>query len=297
MSALKQYLITTTLATLASSVFAQNYLDVIKLDHTEGLTQYSDSAHEPTAFNESTADITLPIVISEKTAIVTGTWLEHSHFQIADQNPRDLYSTLLKIGLNHKIDSHWSATLVLLPKLSSDLKVVDKNQFQLGALALMKYEVNPSLSYKFGAYINNDLYGPMLVPIVGLYFNKGPWEVNAALPITADASYGITKSVRVGAKFLGTNKSVRLNDGSDTYIHRINNELSTYLSYRLGNIVVLAHGGYSAGRSFDSYQNGDKMNLAVSALRIGDKRQATSGSFGDGAFVKLALHYRINLDK
>src|SRR5690606_28468199 len=102
---------------------------------------------------------------------------------------------------------------ILLPKLSSDFKEINANDFQLGAIAILKYEKKDNLNYKLGAYYNSELFGPFFVPILGMYYlsPSEKLEIDLSLPLWADINYKVLEKVRVGANFAAFVRTYYLN--------------------------------------------------------------------------------------
>ena len=145
----------------------------------------------------------------------------------------------LKMGTNIKHSDKWSGTYMLLPKVSSDLKEIGRDDFQLGAVALMKYTKSDHFNYKFGAYTNSELFGPFLVPILGFYYlsPSDKFEAKVLLPLSVDLNYSFTKQARAGLNFKGQVRTYNLNkplfSETDRYLARSTNDIYTYVQYGL----------------------------------------------------------------
>lgn len=292
----RRWLVTLLGSSLHLFSLAQDYIDPVRISYTHGVHQQYTNSSEQAPFSELAVDLTTPIVINEKTALVTGALLEQTHFGVGPESTAvDVYGTMLKLGINHKHSEKWSGTYLLLPKLSSDLKRIAWKDMQVGALALVKYHPRKNLNYRLGAYLNSDLFGPMVVPIAGVYLLHNRWEINAALPITADVNYRLNNHMKLGAKFIGINKSYFLNHGGgDTYTEKVNNELGTYLEWASGPVHFRLLAGHSIARSTRIYHSEDQIDLSISALKFGNHRTPLNTTFGDGLILKASLFYRIH---
>ena len=136
---------------------AQNYIDILKLNlNTTPLNQF-DSSTQSTRVKEIGADLTLPIKINDKLAILTGLTYENIQSNVFEnQSSISVSSINLKIGVNKSIAQHWTASFIFLPKNSSDFKVIGKNDFQFGGIALFKYLKREDFNYKFALYYNSE---------------------------------------------------------------------------------------------------------------------------------------------
>lgn len=273
---------------------AQDYVDIVKVEHTRGVGQsfHQGGGHAP--FSETAIDLTLPIVLHKKTALITGALLEQTHLATHPESSAfEVYGAMAKLGINRKHTSRWSGTYLLLPKLSSNLEGLNGNDVQMGALVLLKYQPKAHLNYRVGCYANTDRFGPMVVPIAGIYWLRGRTEVSAALPITADINYRLLPHLRLGTRFAGINKTYHLHHEPGKYLEKVNNEWSVYAHMDWGRMNMQLFAGHSIARSFKSYDSDDRIDLSLSALKFGNDRMPVHTGFGDGFIFKAALFYRI----
>ncbi|MDH4092994.1 MAG: DUF6268 family outer membrane beta-barrel protein [Cyclobacteriaceae bacterium] len=283
------------------SVNAQNYVDLIRVDYS--LSKGNDFKDEAGSSDvqEWVVDTNLPIVLSEKSTLVSGFLFENVKVTAyPGEDEVSLYTLNLKLGLNQTYSEKWSATYILLPKISSDLESFGSNDFQFGLVSIFKMTKRANLNYKFGAYYNTELSGPFLVPLFGVYYKTNRWETNIVLPISLDINYALAKTFRVGFKFSGFQKSFHLNGsagGTDEYLTKANNELGTYLGWNYGRINIMAMIGHSIGRHYRTYAIDDKLKFAISVIKIGDERTQLNTDFKDGMVFKTTLLYRYPVDQ
>jgi hypothetical protein len=272
---------------------SQQYVDLIRVEYDHAIPQNFEDTTGKGSFDELAIDIVLPIVVNEKLAIVTGALLEQSRVSLAPNSQTNLYGTMLKFGANIKHNKHWSGTYLFLPKFSSDLKRIRNRDIQFGGLALIKYQVNKAFNYRFGIYSNGELHAPLVVPFFGIYLLKNNWEIKAALPINAEINRQFARHFKIGARFDGINKSYYLNDGSKQYVEKVNNEIGLLAGAMFGNYHFQIFGGYAIGRSFRTYQYGDRFDLAISAIKINNERIIQNQDFKDGPVFRLSFTYRL----
>ena len=282
------------------SVNAQNYVDLARFHYSTTPQNNFDSINASTDIEDFGVDITLPIQLNDSNAILTGLNLDQITTQL---NPASHFQTVstvnLKIGYNKKYANKWSGTYMLLPKISSDFKNLSSKDFQLGALILMKYNKKENLKYNLGLYYNNELFGPFIVPLIGLYYksSNNKFEANLTLPIWADVNYKLSNWLTIGANFSAFVRSYHLSE-NNVYVVKKSNEIFGYLQFNATkSILIQTKTGYSIGRSYKVYDDDDKVDAGISAFRIGDERTVLNSTFNDGLVFKVRLIYRFHIEK
>ncbi len=279
---------------------AQDYVDLFRIDYSISKDNAFDSGTGSSDVSEWVADLTLPVVLDDRNTLLTGFLFERvSLTPYAGHGDVSLHTLNVRMGLNRTFSDVLSATFLVLPKLSSDMKEVGSHDVQIGGLALFKVSRSPHFNLRFGAYTNTDLFGPFLVPIIGAYYTRNRFETTLSLPLAADANYQLNDSFRVGMRFNGFIKSFNLNEagnGLPQYITKANNEIGAYLQWTRGNVHVFGLVGRSIGRSYRAYETDDKLDFAISILKLGDDRRQLNTDFEDGFVFKTSLLYRLNID-
>ncbi|TNE59302.1 MAG: hypothetical protein EP344_09010 [Bacteroidetes bacterium] len=278
---------------------SQNYIDLVRMEYLISPVNDFQNGSGTTNLESWVLDITAPVPLGEKTVLLTGLLFEQKNLRLFPEEPEIAVRTVnVKLGLNRTFSPDWSASLLLLPKASSDLKAIKGDDIQCGAAALATYSKSPSLRFKFGAFYNADLFGPLFSPLFGLYLQQRKWELNILLPRLVDVNYGLSQKIKVGLRFDGAIRSYNLNGtvrGVSQYLYESNNDLGTYVNGTFGRINIRAMVGHSVGRLYRTYENGDRMDLAISVIKIGDDRKQLNTDFQDGVFFKLSMLYRLDL--
>ena len=286
-------------------IFSQNYVDLLKVNFNTTNFNTFDSSSSKTQVNELMLDFTIPIKLNEKTSLISGLIYENIQTKLfEDGNVKTFGSTTLKVGANKLINDRWSATAVLLPKIASDYKSISGKDIQFGAIGIMKYKKSDNKNFKFGLYYNSELFGPFFVPMIGMYYlspNK-KFETNIMLPLQADVNYKLIPFINVGLNFNGQIRSYHLTDVTpsfkSTYIARSTNELYAYLKFNATkNISITIKVGQSIGRTYNVFDEGDKVTFGLPATFIGGKRQQLNTNFSNGMIFQGTLLYRFNLEK
>jgi hypothetical protein len=282
------------------ALFAQDYVDLARFHYSNTPQNNFDSIGGSTQVEDFGLDVTLPLQLNDSNAILTGFALDQITTQL---HPLDVYRTVssatLKVGFNKKHSSKWSGTYLLLPKLASDFKKITRKDFQVGALMLMKYHKKENLNYNIGLYYNAELFGPFVVPLVGLYYKSenGKFEANFTLPIWADVNYKLNKFMKVGVNFAAFVRSYHLSEDA-AYVVKKSNDIFGYLQFSLTKSILLqTKTGYTIGRSYKVYADDDRADFGFSAFRFGDDRTVLNPTFKDGLVFKMRLIYRFYIEK
>jgi len=290
----------------------QEYVDLVKIGYGQS---FNHTFEEPRPVESNITslevDLTLPVVINEKHAFITGAAFSRNHVQVFPDDELEifrpgfdedgfttLYSTILKLGLASTYNDTWSSTLVLLPKIASDYVNISGNDFFLGGIALLKMQKTEHLKYRFGIYGSTEAFGFFTTPIVGWYYlsPNGQFEMDMSLPIAADINY-TTGSITYGLDYYGIGRSFKINaDDSNTYIDLSSLDFAAYIQYNAFDKSVLLRGKFGyASADYEAYQKGEKIDLGVSAFSFGDDRTQLNPDFSGGIFVKFEAIYRFTI--
>ena len=289
---------------LCLPLFAQDYVDLVRFRYDNTPLNQFDSSTASTRVQEIALDATLPIVLKNGNAIITGFDLQSLKTKVNPSYPdvTSVYTVLLKLGVNLKHSEKWSGTYMFLPKLSSDLKEISSKDFQYGAYVLIKYQKNPNLKYQFGMYYNSELFGPFFVPLLGLYYMSPSkkLEINATLPVWADINYRLKPWLRVGFSFSAFVRSFNINEPqfveSGEYLVKSTNEPMLYLQFEpTKSLIIQTKLGYSIGRRYAIYDETDKVTFGLSAFRFGGDQNQLNSNFDDGLVFEARLLYRFHI--
>ena len=282
---------------------AQEYADILKVGYSFAPNVKFENNEERTDVNSFEANLTLPIVLNDKHALITGIDFNSSHLLLSPEYKQSttLYNTLLKIGLASTHSEKWSTTFVLLPKIASDYKSISNDDFYFGGYAIAKIKKNENLSYRFGFYTSTEAFGLFATPIFGAYY-KSPnakFEIDASLPIKADINYSLGKS-KIGFDYFGIGRSYNISQDTSTpvYIEQSPLEFSTYFQYGMleNSILLRAKLGYS-NNTFEVYEQGDELDFRLSAFSFGDDRTQLNPDILGSVFFKIQAVYRVHFSK
>lgn len=284
-------------------MLSQNYIDVVKLNVNTTPYAVFDSSESKTRVNEQFFDLTTPIKLNDKWSIITGFIFESIQTKLfANESEKSFGSSTLKLGFNKILNDKYTFTLVLLPKIASDYKQINHNDFQFGTLSVLKFKKHQQLIYKAGIYQNVELFGPLFVPMLGFYYlspNK-KLEANVFLPLQLDVNYKLSNCIFGGVNFNGLVRTYHLTDVTSnyksSYLNRSTNDIYAYIKMNITkNTSVQAKVGYSIARKFIVYNEGDGISLALPATYIGDHRMPLNSNFSNSVLFQISFLYRIHL--
>jgi hypothetical protein len=298
-----KYILSFLLGLVFITTNAQNYIDIVRFSYANTPLNSFENTSEQTKVEEFGLNLTFPVVLNEKTIILTGLSADKSRLKLDPDFPdhTSLNKVRLQIGLNQVYSEKWTGTYVLLPSIASDFETITNEDFQVGLLTLFTYSKDKNLKYKFGFYANTEKYGPLFVPLLGLYYlsPNQKFESTLLLPGQVDFNYQLTKKTALGINFDGMTSSYNLHKSiyspNEQYVVRSSNELYTYLQFQLGkSLVAKTKVGYSISRTYKVYNNDDKVDLSLSSLYFGDDRTQLNTNFEKGAIFRVELLYRVH---
>lgn len=137
---------------------AQNYMDIGSISYANTPSNKYENNPEQTRVEELDLKLIFPVVINEKNVLLTGLYANRIQvkFDPDISGNTNLNTIGLLLGLNQTYSKKWSATYMVLPKISSDLNELSGKDFQLALLSLFNYTKRSDLKYKFGLYANTE---------------------------------------------------------------------------------------------------------------------------------------------
>lgn len=287
----------------ALTASAQNYIDIARFYYVNTPLNTFENSSEHTKVEEFGLQLTFPIVLNEKTVILTGFSADRSLLKLDPNFPEiiGLNKVRLQLGLNQVHSEKWTGTYVLLPSIASDFKSISKEDFQIGMLTLFTYKKRENLKYKVGFYANTENYGPLFIPLLGLYYlsPNQKFESTLLLPGQVDFNYKMAEKIVLGINFDGMASSYNLDKSNyipnGQYVARSSNELYTYLQFHLSkSLIVKTKVGYTISRTYKVFNDDDKVNMNLGSIYLGDNRTQLNTNFEKGVVFKAELLYRIH---
>ncbi|TXB65478.1 hypothetical protein FRY74_08635 [Vicingus serpentipes] len=301
--ALKKLLVVLLFSVLPLFTFTQNYIDLVKFSYSatpeNKIKDDTLNLNSKTQLIDFGIDLTAPIVLKNKNVFISGVVYEQTNLKTAKTNNL-IYTINPKIGYKTNHSENFSSTIILLPKLSSDLKKINGNHFQIGGLALFEKTKTKNFKYKFGAYYNHELFGPFAVPLLGFYYKSEnqKFEANFTLPVYAGLNYRLKSWLNSGISFNSFVRSFYIGDVQNQYLVKTSNEIFALLQLhsKTTHLIIEPQVGYSVGRSYRVYDSSDKVDFGFSAFKFGDDRKQLNQDFEDGLIFKVRLLYRFMIE-
>ncbi|MEP7168073.1 MAG: DUF6268 family outer membrane beta-barrel protein [Bacteroidota bacterium] len=265
---------------------AQPYFDIANIYYQHS-PDNSLSHSKDTALNTQLISVSLRAAFQiKKDHVIINPFYDYFQLQISDNEKQKLYGiglalTYLKQWKNEK----WSTAFVVIPRLNSDLKKADENDYQIGGALMGIYKKNENLSYKFGVYYNSEFFGPFIIPLLGLEWKvSSKLNISGVIPNQVNLEYKFSKSFYGGVEMNFMTKSYRYEDNSFLRIN--DNHVKIYLdTYITRNIVFNLQAGQSALRKY----------------KWGVREQGSTKYFdqdvNDGLLFRAGIAYRLRLDE
>jgi hypothetical protein len=293
-----------------SMVNAQDYLDILKVSHSQATLGNIDTDDE-TDVSNTNIELYLPIPITAKAVLLTGFTYENTSLgtYFPDLNSQtipsfidgssNLIMTRFNLGVKLNHGNKWSGTYVALPKLASDFNDLGADDFQMGGIALLEKKYSSRYVLKFGAYVSTENFGTTVTPIIGLWYKSknSKFYVNATLPIRADVNYSLTNSFSLGANLLTSVKSYNLSEvNSDFYVQEESIRFSVFAAYGfLDDMLILRARVGLDTTDYGVYNKSSNSIVQVLTAQIGNERTRENSEFSAAPFVGLDLMFRVDL--
>ncbi len=276
---------------------AQDYVDLFKIGYGETFNNNFEGTTSSTSVKSFETDLTFPVVLNEKNALITGAAFSRNNLQLFPEAEfTSLYSTTLKLGLASTYNDKWSSTIVLLPKIASDYKNISGDDFYFGGFAILKLQRKENLIYRFGFYGSSEAFGIFSTPIIGWYYlsPNGKFEMDMSLPIAADINY-TCGSFTYGIDYFGIGRSFNISN-VNAYVDLSSLEFASYLQFNAldKSVLLRAKFGYSSN-DYEVYTEGDKIDFGLSAFSFGDDRTQLNPSINGSVFLKFEAIYRFTI--
>ena len=264
-------------------IAAQPFLDIVKLKYSSspnaGLLNQNKNDVKLHYFSFET---NLPLQFkNKKDAVIFSPFFEKWWSQIIYNPKQAHYGIALPVSLIKSIpNSKWGILLNATARLN-DSSSSKKAMMQIGGAMIVNYKRNENITWKLGVYINNELFGVFVMPLLGI-----DWKINeqnnlfGVLPGNLVYEHKINKQFYYGACFRAITNSYGNGDG---YWRIDENQLGLYFdTYLNKNFVLNVETGHSILR---------KLRTGIKSISSYDTK------VNDNLYFKLALAYRVRFSK
>ncbi|RLD19235.1 MAG: hypothetical protein DRI71_12130 [Bacteroidetes bacterium] len=291
-----------------SSMLAQESLDLVTLSGRYGFPQKYDSAYQGKATETGGLfNAKLPIPLNKEQTTIWYNDLLYSPVSVSNSetmsaeiaNPIKLHGFILQTGLVKKFSNGTALQILFVPRFMTDFENVNGKNWQFGGIGLFEKRYHEKLMMRFGLLYNQELFGPILTPLVHLDWKFAPkWSIVGMLPIYAKINYHASENLTMGFSHFGLTTTYRLGNVAyeNDYIERSSIDLTLFLRQRIaGNIHIEGRFGYALSRKYEQYTEDQKLDLRVIIFNFGDNRVQKNTSFNDGPIANIRLVYNLPL--
>lgn len=288
---------------------AQSSIDLFTLSGFYGLpSSYENPLTGKATEMGSLMNLKVPVVLNSKT-----TWYNdftHTLYAVnhdIDPEPAGMITSLklqafiLQTGIVHKVNDQNGFQLLFVPRYTTDFQGNNKKNWQLGAIGLYEHRFSSRLLMRFGALYNNELFGPLLVPLIYTDWQiSKKWSITGMFPISLKASYSVNDRLSAGYSHFGFITTYYINEPEfeSDYIERNSIDETLFVRVKLvDNVHLETRIGYSLGREYAQYNESAKMDFRLSIFAFGDDRIQKNVNFNSGPIASLRLVYNLPLDK
>lgn len=292
------------LFTLIVTAAGQERIDAVMFSMRYGFpASYENTYTEKAKETGTLTSIIYGIPVNQKAKWVIS--LNHFYFNVSGDpsipdniaNPISLNGFILRTGWYQKFDNGTGFQLLFAPRYMTDFKGGGGNCFQPGGIFLFEKSFNEDLRISWGVQYNQELFGPLVVPIIDLYWAVSPkWTISGMLPVYSKIAYQATDNLSVGFAHFGLVTSYYLGDEnySGDYIQRNCIDATLFVRQRVkGNIYVELRAGQALGRSYEQFAGDQKITFGLPMVNFGDNREVKSIGFQGAPILDLRLVYNV----
>ncbi|MEZ4923542.1 MAG: DUF6268 family outer membrane beta-barrel protein [Crocinitomicaceae bacterium] len=275
--------------------FGQNWVDLANVYwRTSPASDFDNIGDYKRNFNMYVVDAKAPVVLGDNNVLIFG--LEYQYNSITSNTPlySDYYFTsiMLQLGWEHNWNDKSKMLFMAIPRLQTDFNDVGISHFQMGGIALGTTKRSERFDWRYGLYYNGEFFGPMFVPLFGFNWKMNEkWLLRVVVPLNLELAFVPGTKFRTGLRFDGVNASYMYQFNSGTpfatnrYIDKADNNVWLFGEFTPGaNLWFHFRAGHSVLRKYRFFTPGDKMDVKLGPVNIGDDR-----NFDDPKAVPLQL--------
>lgn len=287
----------------------QKYIDLANVYWRTSPQNSLMGSNDKINFNTYAFDAKLPIVLNDKTALIFGFDIANNAINNTTTNKSWIFSNaILQVGVEQKWNDNLKTLAMVLPKLSSNFTGgIGSRDFQFGAVIYNTKKRSEKFEWKYGAYVNSELFSVMVVPLFGFNWQMNEkWKMKTMLPVNLEITRVMNKKWIAGFLFIGANASYNLSQqinpnttyptNQNPYMDKADNNAWLYSDiYITKNLVLNLKAGHSVLRKYRIYNQDDKLGLKIGPVNIGDDRFETPNLLDNGWSFETRLIFRLPL--
>ncbi len=289
---------------LANYIFAQNRFDIFYIAGNYNFMQTTDVNTDNNIESAVQANLSVPLVLKDSSIWYTS--IDYQYFSMNNEylatNPNpieqfNLHGIILRTGYIHRFNSKQSLQVLFAPRLMTDFVATFSNSIQLGGVLMYEKIKNDDLTWRIGVLYNQEFFGTYIVPVLYLDWNMtSKIKLKGLLPVYAKLYTQPSEKLAYGLHFIGLTTSYKINEPgyNNYYVDRRSIDVSAFTNIHIwDNVFFEGRAGYSLSRDYGLFANGDKMDLGLPLVNIGDDRTRANEEFSGSPFVHLRLIYSI----
>ncbi|MBL7843549.1 MAG: hypothetical protein JNK44_06765 [Cyclobacteriaceae bacterium] len=283
----------------------QSRIDILTVSGAVGMP----SAYQQPLYGKATEsnlliNLKIPIKFNEKTIWYND--FTYSGFNVTNDlevRPTEyltamrMHGIILQTGIVQKLNDRNGFQLLAVPRYMSDFKGSDSKNWQLGGIGLYEHRYHNRLLMRYGALYNQELFGPLLVPLVYLDWQiNDKWSIVGLMPINLKVNYKVNEYLTAGFSHFGFITTYKLGQAEfkGDYVERNSIDETLFARWNTrGNFFIEVRFGYSLSRVYEQYDESEKMDFRLSVVRFGDDRTPKNVNFDNGFITSLRLVYSL----
>ena len=256
-----------------ATVFAQPYLDIVKLNYSYSPKQGVNEKTSPVRSNFFTADVTFPIELKKDgDAFIINPFFTNNVGEVSTTDFHVISGGLFLGFLKKDIFKNWNLLSSFIVRQNKEAEVKSDDNWQYGAVILTTWKKSQDLSFKFGLYYNKEFFGNYFMPLIGL-----DWKIDSknnlfgVLPGNMIFEHKVTSKFYYGFAFRALTNSYREETidpcfsgdcSGKNYLRIDDNPLGIYAdTYLSKKIVFSAEAGYTILRRYRYGFKGENFTL------------------------------------
>lgn len=288
--------------------FTQNFVDLANVYWRMSPGNAVEGSDEKVNFNTRAMDAKIPVKISDKLILLPGTELANNSIVNSNGNSWVFSSVALQLGLEYKWSDRFKSVFMVIPKYSTTFTGgVDSKDLQFGGLTLNTFKRSDNFDWRFGAYVNSELFSVMIVPLFGFNWKMNEkWRWKMLIPVNLELSRIMNKRWIAGLLFIGANASYRMRqqlnpyatypENYQPYMDKADNNAWLYSDiYLTKNLVLNLKAGYSVLRKYRLYNEDDKLDLKLGPVNLGNDRADVPALMKNGLSFEARFIFRMPL--
>ena len=277
-----------------TTVFAQPYLDIVKLNYSYSPKQGVNEKTTPVRSSFFTADVTFPIELKrDGDAFIINPFFTNNVGEVSTTDFHVISRGLFLGFLKKDIFKNWNLLSSFIVRQNKEAEVKSDDNWQYGAVILTTWKKSQDLSFKFGLYYNKEFFGNYFMPLIGL-----DWEIDSknnlfgVLPGNMIFEHKVTSKFYYGFAFRALTNSYREETidpcfsgdcSARNYLRIDDNPLGIYAdTYLSKKIVFSAEAGYTILRRYRYGFKGENFHFKTDYKN-------------DNFYFKASLAYRLRL--